>query len=106
MSREYISFPTIVAELKNLCAEGITGTLFVATDANRSLQIMIENGEIVFISFYNKRGQAAVEFMPTIVAGKSRFQSSSTVIRRDPSLQTQKIIEFLEKETNEVALFS
>ena len=103
MSQEYISFPAIIDELKSLCMKRVTGTLFVATKANRSVQIMIDEGEIVYIYFYNKRGQEAVELMTTIVAGKCRFQTTTAARRRDPSLHTQTIIQFLQNGKNGVA---
>ncbi len=64
------------------------------------MQVTIDDGEIVFIYFYNKRGQEAVELMTTIVAGRCRFQTTSAAIRRDPSLHTPAIIQFLEKVRN------
>lgn len=49
MTQDYIPFSEIVAEIKKLCAQKVSGTLFVATKANRSAQLILDKGEIVFI---------------------------------------------------------
>lgn len=77
MTQDYIPFPQIVSEIKKLCAEKVTGTLFVATKANRSAQLMLDKGEIVFVYFFNKRGVDALELMTTIQAGRYRFQEGA-----------------------------
>ena len=74
MSQDYTPFPEIVSALKKLCKERATGTMFIATKANRSAQVMLDRGEIVFIYFFNKRGAEALELMSTIRAGRYRFQ--------------------------------
>ena len=91
MTQDYIPFPNIVAEIKQLCARKVTGTLFVATKANRSAQLTLENGEIVFVYFFNKRGEEALELMSTIRAGRFRFQEGA-VSRRDPLPPTENIL--------------
>lgn len=94
MTQDYIPFPKIVAEIEKLCAQSLTGTLFVATKANRSAQLTIENGEIVFVYFFNKRGEEALELMSTIRAGRYRFQEGA-VSRRDPLPPTENILKSL-----------
>jgi hypothetical protein len=94
MTQEYIPFPEIVAELRKLCIQAVTGTLFVATKANRSAQLMLDKGEIVFIYFFNKRGKEALELMSTIRAGRFRFQEGA-VSRRTPLPPTDAILQAL-----------
>ena len=94
MTQDYISFPEIVAEIRKLCTQRVTGTLFVATKANRSAQLILEKGEIIFIYFFNKRGEEALELMSTIRAGRYRFQEG-TVSRRDPLPATEVILQSL-----------
>ena len=77
MTQDYIPFPEIVSAIKQLCAEKVTGTLFVATKANRSAQLILDKGEIVFVYFFNKRGVEALELMSTIRAGRYRFQEGA-----------------------------
>ena len=94
MTQDYIPFSEIVAEIKKLCAQKVSGTLFVATKANRSAQLILDKGEIVFIYFFNKRGEEALELMSTIGAGRYRFQEGA-VSRRDPLPSTDSILQSL-----------
>jgi hypothetical protein len=94
MTQDFIPFPEIVSEIKKLCAERVTGTLFIATKANRSAQIILDHGEIVFIYFFNKKGEEALELMATIRAGRYRFQEGA-VSRRSPLPPTAAILQSL-----------
>lgn len=98
MSQEdYIPFPDLVDRISNFCSQKETGLLFIATKANRSAQIVIENGEIVFVYFYNKQGQEALDLMLTIKAGRYRFQKNATSPRRNTLPPTEKILEHLSR---------
>ncbi len=94
MTQDFIPFGEIVSELKRLCAKRVTGTLFIATKANRSAQIILDHGEIVFLYFFNKQGEEALELMSTIRAGRYRFQDGP-VSRRGSLPSTTVILEFL-----------
>lgn len=94
MTQDYIPFPEIVSELKKLCTQRVTGTVFIATKANRSAQVILDKGEIVFIYFFNKRGEEALELMSTIRAGRYRFQEGG-VTRRSPLPSTDAILQSL-----------
>ncbi len=73
----YTPFADLVGELKTVCDEGRTGVFFVATKANRSAQLMIDEGRIVYVYFFNKRGADALKLMTEIIAGRFRFQEGS-----------------------------
>lgn len=73
----YIPFGEIVVELKKLCDAGKTGVLFLATRKNKSAQIMLDGGNIVFVYFFNRRGVEALTLMLEIEAGRFRFQEGS-----------------------------
>ncbi len=94
MTQDFIPFPDIVSEIMKLCAERVTGTLFIATKANRSAQIILDHGEIVFLYFFNKKGEEALELMSTIRAGRYRFQEGG-VSRRSPLPSTAAILQSL-----------
>jgi hypothetical protein len=68
--------------------------MFIATMANSSAQIMLDEGEIVFLYFFNKRGEEALELMSTILAGRYRFQEGA-VTRRTPLPATDAILKSL-----------
>ncbi len=94
MTQDYIPFQEIVYELRKLCSAMVTGTMFIATMANRSAQVMLDKGEIVFVYFFNKRGEEALELMSSISAGRYRFQEGA-VSRRSPLPTTDTILESL-----------
>jgi hypothetical protein len=94
MTQDYIPFPAIVSELRKLCSARATGTMFIATMANSSAQIILDKGEIVFVYFFNKRGEEALELMATIHAGRYRFQEGA-VTRRTPLPSTDAILQSL-----------
>ena len=94
MTQDYIPFQEIVSELKKLSDQRVTGTMFIATKANRSAQVILDKGEIVFIYFFNKRGEEALELMSTIQAGRYRFQEGG-VSRRSPLPSTDAILQSL-----------
>lgn len=92
---EFTPFPEIVSELERLCREKRTGVLFLATKANRSAQIMLDEGEIVFLYFFNKRGREALQLMAEISAGRFRFQEGSIIAKRMDLPSTADILRFL-----------
>lgn len=83
MTQDYMPFPEIISALKKLCQERVTGTIFIATKKNRSAQLILDRGEIVFVYFFNKRGEEALELMATISAGRYRFQEGAVTRRMD-----------------------
>ena len=96
MASEYTPFSGIIIELKRLCESRTTGTLFIATKKNRSAQVMIEKGEIVFLYFSNKRGQEALELMSTTIkAGTYRFQAGKVTSKRVALPKTSSMLQIL-----------
>lgn len=98
MTQDYIPFPAIIAELRKLCNKRATGTLFISTKKNRSAQVALDKGQIVFVYFYNKRGQEALDLMATITAGRFRFQEGSISPRRVSLPPTNEILNSLGDE--------
>lgn len=95
MTQEYIPFSEIVSEIAKLCKQKATGTLFVVTSDNRSAQMMLDKGEIVYIFFSSKRGEEALQLMSTIHQARYRFQEGGVVARRMPLPPTQAVIQSL-----------
>jgi len=95
MSQEYIPFSEIVAEIAKLCKQKASGTLFVVTSDNRSAQMMLDKGEIVYIFFSSKRGEEALQLMSTIHQARYRFQEGGVVARRMPLPPTQTVLQSL-----------
>ncbi|WP_163338424.1 DUF4388 domain-containing protein [Desulfopila sp. IMCC35008] len=96
MSEEtYIPFRDLVNELEQLCSAQKTGVFFIATKANRSAQLMMEDGKIVFIYFFNKRGRDGLKLMTQIKAGRFRFQEGPINAKPMDLPPTPEIIDFL-----------
>ncbi|MFH0783791.1 MAG: DUF4388 domain-containing protein [Pseudomonadota bacterium] len=95
MTQNYIPFSEIVSNIGSLCKNKSTGTLFIATGDNRSAQIMLDKGEIVYIFFSSKRGQEALSLMSTIQDARYRFQEGGVVSRRMQLPPTQAILQSL-----------
>ncbi len=92
---DYIPFAEIVSELGRLCSGKQTGVLYLKTEANRSAQIMLNEGEIVFINFFNKRGNDAIKLLAETSAGRSRFQEGSISSRPMDLPPTSEILQSL-----------
>lgn len=95
MTHDYIPFSEIVAEIAQLSKQKVTGTLFISTQDNRSAQVMLDKGEIVYVFFSSKRGEEALALMSTIREGRYRFQEGSAIARRMQLPPTAAILQAL-----------
>ncbi|MBU1567898.1 MAG: hypothetical protein KJ630_20020 [Proteobacteria bacterium] len=77
--------------------------MFITTRDNRSAQIMLDKGEIVYLFFSSKRGQEALELMSTIRDARYRFQEGGAVSRRMQLPTTWTILQALNNELGQVA---
>jgi Domain of unknown function (DUF4388) len=82
MTQDNLPFSEILKQLDLLCKQKATGTLSLTTSANRSAQVAIENGEVVFLFYSGKMGEAALAAMATIDSGRFRFQENTLPSRR------------------------
>lgn len=82
MTQDNLPFSEILKQLDLLCKQKATGTLSLTTSTNRSAQVAIENGEVVFLFYSGKMGEAALAAMATIDSGRFRFQENSLPSRR------------------------
>ncbi len=81
----------LVLELRSLCQQGANGTAFITTDSRAIAQVCLEDGQIVFVLFQNKRGAEALELMKQIKSGRLRFEEGSIPSFRTP-LPTWEIV--------------
>lgn len=56
---------------------------------------MVDKGSIVFLYYFNKRGQDALKLMPEIVSGRYRFQEGTVPAMRSELLLTEDILRYL-----------
>ena len=82
MTQDILPFTEIVKELGKLCKNKATGTLSLTTAANRSAQVAIDHGEVVFVFYSGKMGEGALAAMAGIDGGRFRFQENSLPSRR------------------------
>lgn len=92
---ESIAFAEIVSVLKGYCAEKKTGVMYIATDANQSAQLVLNDGDINYIYFFNKRGDEALRLIPEIEKGRVRFSESSAPELRCELPSTEEILRYL-----------
>jgi len=102
MSQENTLFVEIVAELRRICAAGRSGTMYLTSQLNRSAQIVIDQGNIVYLYYFNRRGREALQAMPEIVSGRHRFQESSVPSLKMEDLSTEEILRYLSVAAGEV----
>ncbi|MFD2111027.1 hypothetical protein [Thiorhodococcus fuscus] len=96
MADGYIIFAKIVEEIRRLVSQQVTGTLFIATNENRSAQVSIEAGKIVYLYFSNTVGVTALERMAQIHSGRYRFQEGPAGLPRVDLPPTETILAALE----------
>lgn len=94
-NEQFIPFAEIVAELKSVCAEKKTGVMYITSEENQSAQLMLDDGEIVFIYFFNKRGRDALRPLAEIDAGRFRFQEGGGSSLRTELPRTEDILRYL-----------
>ena len=94
MTLKNISLKEILTELHTLHNKKATGILYITTDTNKSAQVIMDAGEIVFAYYANKLGEEAIELLASTDSGRYRFQSG-TFSGRSPLPPTQTILQFL-----------
>ncbi len=72
----YIELPIILRELARLLTLRKTGTFFIATDGNAACQLAMEQGRITYCAFSRLHGQAAINALLQISAGRYSFSTS------------------------------
>ena len=101
MIQENVAFAEIVVELRQICDELKSGTMYITSQMNRAAQIAIERGKIVFLYYSNKRGREALDLMPEIEFGRFRFQEGSVSAMRSEAVPTEEILLFLAAASGE-----
>lgn len=88
-------FSEIVSELKQICNRKQSGTLYITSQDNRSAQVVVEHGQIVFLYYYNKRGRDALRLMLEISHGRYRFQEGMVPPARSADLHVGEVLHYL-----------
>ncbi|WP_370279451.1 hypothetical protein [Pontibacterium sp.] len=95
MSGNYLPFAQVVEEIRQLCRKEATGSLFISTDCNRSAHMILTEGEIVFIYYFNLHGIEALDAMGEIANARHHFQEGMITDQRTPLPPTGEILNTL-----------
>lgn len=74
--KSMLQYDQLMAELKRLCSEKRTGTMFITTSDNHSARFVLSNGDIVSCNYSMKRGFDALPLLKNIKAGSYKFAES------------------------------
>jgi hypothetical protein len=92
---ELLPFLRIVDYLKQLCAQGRSGTVFLVSDDNRMAQVRLDNGQIASMLCRNRRGLEALGILRSMQHARLRFDESFMVKDEHDNLSTQAIFDDL-----------
>ena len=92
---EMLPFQGIVDYLKQLCAQGRSGTVFLVSDDNRMAQVRLDNGQIASLLCRNLRGLEAVGILRGMRHARLRFDESFMARGENDHLSNQAIFEQL-----------
>lgn len=93
-----VPYDQIIAALRDLCAAGSTGTLFIATDDNHAVRVGLNGGEIVTLVAGDSRDEAAIPALRAIKGGSYQFKKDLLFDARaaDKPADTERLLAFLE----------
>ncbi len=92
---ELFPFLRVVDYLKQLCAQGRSGTLFLVSDDNRMAQVRLDKGQIASLLCRNRRGLEALGILRNMQHARLRFDESFMVKDENDHLSTQAIFDDL-----------
>lgn len=91
-TQELIPFWRIVEQLRQFCAERLTGTVFIVSDDNRMAQVHLESGNIVMLLCRGRRGLDALAAMRTMLNARLRFDDTYISATETEHLDTREVI--------------
>ncbi|MFZ6801203.1 hypothetical protein [Undibacterium sp. Di24W] len=93
--QNFSPFFEIIEDIKKLCAQGRTGTIFLVSDNNRMAQVFLDKGDIASILCRGQRGQEALSSLSSMQSARLRFDESLKIVSNRDGLSNQTIFEFL-----------
>ena len=94
-TQELMPFWCIVEQLRQFCAERLTGTVFIVSDDNRMAQVQLDAGNIVMLLCRGRRGREALATMRTMLHARLRFDASVVAAPDAERLDTGEVIDQL-----------
>jgi hypothetical protein len=92
---ELLPFLRVVEYLRQLCAQGRSGTLFLVSDDNRMAQVRLDKGQIASLLCRNRRGLEALGMVRSMQHARLRFDESFMAKDENDNLSTQAIFDDL-----------
>ncbi|MDB5934478.1 MAG: hypothetical protein JWQ01_1822 [Massilia sp.] len=92
---ELLPFLRIVDYLRQLCAQGRSGTVFLVSDDNRMAQVRLDKGQIASMLCRNRRGIEALGILRSMANARLRFDESFMVKDEHDNLSTEAIFDAL-----------
>jgi hypothetical protein len=92
---ELLPFAEVVEQVRQLCAQGRTGTAFIVSADNRMAQIHIKGGSIVKLLWRGRRGDEALLVMRTLHQASLRFDEGYVAEDAPDAGSTADILAFL-----------
>ncbi len=90
------SYQQLVQELKKLCADKRTGTMFITTNDNHSARFALHSGKIVACAYTLKKGYDALPLIQHIKSGSFAFADGVlSGMRELPLPETEVMLEVL-----------
>lgn len=96
-----IPFTQLIAELRQLCRERRTGMVFITTDDNQLAQMVLENGNIVYLFFKKQRGEGALQSLRQYKTGGLRFAPGPIPPYRSELPSAEEVLDYLQPADDE-----
>lgn len=95
-----VSYDQLVAALRDLCAGGSTGTLFMVTDENHAMRLGLDGGDIVTLVAGDICDEAAIPALRAIKSASYRFKMGLLIDTpaADKPLDTESLLATLAGE--------
>jgi|GEM_PF-2168063 len=77
MSDSVKTLPDILRQLKMLCDQGATGSLFIVSNQNHPFSFGINKGRIVSVQYRITFGMKAIPYIGAVQRGKTRFENNN-----------------------------
>ena len=88
--------PAIVAQIKLLCAQGRTGTVFLVSDKSHMAQVHLIRGEVVLLLHRNRRALDALKIIGGMQKARLRFDEVYVCTTEKDNLSTREVLDYLD----------
>lgn len=94
----------LLAELRELCATQYTGMFFILITGNNLAQFVLDQGEIIALSYNGNRGPEALKLIRQISTGSTRCapHKNTLLVANMPLAPTAEILAALENDDTSV----